>query len=152
MPPVFGPVSPSPIRLKSCAAGSAIVRVPSVIAKTDTSSPSSSSSITTGPPIAAVARDAPVPELVRGTCDERRLRADDDEIHGERARELEDGLAVFGANRVAVAERGDARVAGSGVELVELRRLRQLPRERVLATARAEQQHLHGGESRGAGR
>ena len=39
MPPVFGPVSPSPIRLKSCAAPSGTTRVPSEIANSDTSLP-----------------------------------------------------------------------------------------------------------------
>ena len=69
MPPVFGPVSPSPTRLKSCATGSAIVRAPSVIAKTEISSPSSSSSITTGPPRFAVARSAvSSSSSVRHTC------------------------------------------------------------------------------------
>ncbi len=56
IPPVFGPVSPSPIRLKSCAAPSATARRPSQSAKTDASRPSSSSSTTTGPPSAAAAR------------------------------------------------------------------------------------------------
>ena len=64
MPPVFGPVSPSPTRLKSWAAGSAIALWPSQIAKTEISSPSSSSSITGSPPSAAprgVPRRAPSP-------------------------------------------------------------------------------------------
>ena len=56
MPPVFGPVSPSPIRLKSCAGASGTTRLPSASAKTDTSSPTSSSSITIGPGKAAAAR------------------------------------------------------------------------------------------------
>ena len=52
-----GPTSPSPIRLKSCAAASGTSRRPSVRAKSETSSPSSSSSITTSPPRAAAARN-----------------------------------------------------------------------------------------------
>ena len=55
MPPVFGPVSPSPIRLKSRAAPSGTARRPSQSANTDTSSPSSSSSITIAVPSAAAA-------------------------------------------------------------------------------------------------
>ena len=47
MPPVFGPVSPSPARLWSRAAASGIARLPSVSAKTESSGPSSSSSIST---------------------------------------------------------------------------------------------------------
>ena len=56
MPPVFGPVSPSPIRLKSCAGASGTTTRPSASAKTDTSSPTSSSSITIGPGKPAAAR------------------------------------------------------------------------------------------------
>jgi len=44
---------------------------------------------------------------------------------------------------VAAAERGDAWIAGGGVELREARRLAELPGERVLASARADQEHLH---------
>ena len=56
MPPVFGPVSPSPTRLKSCAGASGMASRPSVIANSETSWPSSSSSITGSPPSAATAR------------------------------------------------------------------------------------------------
>jgi hypothetical protein len=44
---------------------------------------------------------------------------------------------------VALAEAGDAGVARSGVQLVEARRLAQLPRERMLASARANEEHFH---------
>ena len=44
---------------------------------------------------------------------------------------------------MAAAERGDAGVAGGGMELVEIRRLAEFPGERVLAPARADQKHLH---------
>ena len=47
MPPVLGPVSPSPTRLKSWAGVRATARVPSQIAKTDTSGPIIPSSMTT---------------------------------------------------------------------------------------------------------
>ena len=49
MPPVFGPSSPSPTRLKSWAGASASASLPSASANSETSSPSSSSSITSGP-------------------------------------------------------------------------------------------------------
>src|SRR5437764_8712589 len=58
IPPVFGPRSPSAARLKSCAAARGTARVPSQIAKSETSRPSSSSSTTTGPP-SAVAPSSP---------------------------------------------------------------------------------------------
>src|SRR5918994_5338975 len=53
MPPVFGPVSPSPTRLKSCAGTSGTTVVPSVIPKTDTSGPSRNSSTRTRSQLAA---------------------------------------------------------------------------------------------------
>ena len=52
MPPVLGPVSPSPIRLWSCAAPSSRASVPSQSANSDTSSPRRHSSITTDRPAA----------------------------------------------------------------------------------------------------
>ena len=58
MPPVFGPVSPSPIRLKSCAAPIGSARRPSQSANSETSGPSSSSSITNSSPSAATATSA----------------------------------------------------------------------------------------------
>ena len=50
MPPVLGPVSPSPTRLKSWAGGRASTVVPSVTQKTEASGPSRYSSMTTRPP------------------------------------------------------------------------------------------------------
>ena len=47
MPPVFGPVSPSPMRLKSCAGTRGTAVDPSVIANRETSGPSRYSSTTT---------------------------------------------------------------------------------------------------------
>ena len=56
MPPVFGPQSPSPTRLKSCAGARARTVSPSVTQKTETSGPSRYSSTTTRPP--SLARQA----------------------------------------------------------------------------------------------
>ena len=47
MPPVFGPSSPSPTRLKSWAGASATARAPSHTASTDSSGPRRPSSMTT---------------------------------------------------------------------------------------------------------
>src|SRR5674536_367243 len=47
MPPVFGPVSPSPTRLKSCAGSSDTTVRPSVTANSDTSGPARYCSTTT---------------------------------------------------------------------------------------------------------
>ncbi len=49
MPPVFGPVSPSPARLKSCAGSSGTAASPSVTTKSETSGPARYSSTTTRP-------------------------------------------------------------------------------------------------------
>ena len=46
MPPVFGPLSPSPTRLWSCAEASGIAVSPSHSAKNEASSPTRNSSIT----------------------------------------------------------------------------------------------------------
>ena len=48
MPPVLGPVSPSPMRLKSRAGASGRALTPSQSASTDSSTPSRNSSTTTG--------------------------------------------------------------------------------------------------------
>ena len=50
MPPVFGPVSPSPTRLKSCAGASGTTVSPSQMQKSEASGPSRNSSTTTRPP------------------------------------------------------------------------------------------------------
>ena len=47
MPPVLGPVSPSPTRLKSCAGARGTARVPSHTTSSDSSGPVMPSSITT---------------------------------------------------------------------------------------------------------
>src|SRR5579875_987744 len=57
MPPVLGPASPSPSRLKSRAAGSGTTRVPSVTTSSEHSGPASPSSITTRRP--AAPKDSP---------------------------------------------------------------------------------------------
>ena len=77
--------------------------------------------------------------------DERRLRPDHGEVDVEAAGEAEQRLGVVGSDWMTVAQRRDSRVPGSGVEPGQTRRLRQLPRERVLATARPHEEHLHGG-------
>jgi hypothetical protein len=64
MPPVFGPVSCSPRRLKSCAGARASARSPSLIANSETSSPSSSSSIMRSRPSA----DAPRRPASSSSC------------------------------------------------------------------------------------
>jgi hypothetical protein len=82
-------------------------------------------------------------ELVCNAGDERPFRTDHDEVGIERSCEVKEPFAVLRVNGVALAEAGDAGVARSGVQLVEARSLAQFPRERVLASARADQEHFH---------
>ena len=82
-------------------------------------------------------------QLVGDAGYERRLRPDDDEVGAERAGEREQALAVLRPHGVAAADGRDTGIAGRRVQLVETRRLGQLPRERVLASAGADQQHFH---------
>ena len=89
--------------------------------------------------------DAVSAQLVGDPRDERRLRADHGEVDVEAAREAEQSLAVLGADRMAVAEPGDSGVARRGVQRRQPRRLGELPGERMLASTRADQEHLHGG-------
>ena len=87
--------------------------------------------------------DAGMPELVGNAGDEGRFRTDNDEVGIECSGEVKEPLAILRVNGVALAEGGDAGVARGGVQLVEARRLAQLPRERVLASARTDQEHFH---------
>ena len=61
-------------------------------------------------------------EGVGDTRDERALRADDDQVGAERARQLTQPLAVLGSHWVARREAGDPRVPRRRVELRERRR------------------------------
>jgi hypothetical protein len=91
-------------------------------------------------------RDAGIAEGVGEAGDEGRLRPDDHELGNERRCEPQQALAVVGAHRVARPERGDAGVSGGRVQLVERAAAREGPRERVLARARPDEEHVHGGE------
>ena len=95
-------------------------------------------------------RDPRVAKPVGDARDERRLRPDHDEVGGQLARQVEQALAVVGPHGMALGERGDAGIAGRRVQRRERRAARQLPRERVLARARPDQQHPHAGESSAA--
>src|SRR6185295_20133245 len=88
-------------------------------------------------------RDAAVPELVGHARDERRLGPDHDEVDSERDREAEQPLAVDGPYRMACAEPRDAGIARCGVQLAERGAPGDPPGERVLARARADEEHLH---------
>ena len=96
-------------------------------------------------PARAEDADAVAAERVADAGDERRLGPDHGQVGVEAAGEPEQGLRVVRPHRVAVAERRDSRIARRGVERGQAGCLRQLPRQRVLATARPDEEHLHGG-------
>ena len=94
---------------------------------------------------------AGAPKLVRDARDERRLGADDDEVDLVLAAEAEEALDVVHADRVAAAECRDPGIPRRRMQLRQPLALRDLPRERVLAAARPQDQHLHVGEFKAAG-
>ena len=87
--------------------------------------------------------DAAVAQLVGEARDERRLGADDDEVDPELTRKRDERTVVVGADGMAVSERCDSRVAGSGVQLVEAVAAGERPGERMLATPRPDDEHPH---------
>jgi len=78
-----------------------------------------------------------------GARDERGLRADDDEVDVVRRAEAQEPFDVDRPHRMAGADSRDPGVAGRRVQLFELRALRELPRERVLAPTRADEENSH---------
>ena len=90
--------------------------------------------------------DPAATERVHEPDHERSLRPHHHQVDADLAAEREQALAVLGANRVALPQARDPRVARRRVQLVELGARGKLPGERVLAAARPDDQHLHGGE------
>ena len=93
----------------------------------------------------------PVPAQEVGKAgDERQLGPDDYEIDPELAAEAENAFGVLGANRVALAEPRDPWVSRRCMERFEARAQLELPGQRVLAAARADDEDPHAAESTGA--
>jgi hypothetical protein len=90
--------------------------------------------------------DAFAAQRVGESCDERRLRADDDEVRSQLPCERDHAADVVRADVVTRAVARDPGVARRGMELAEGRARGDLPGERVLATTRADEQDPHGGE------
>src|SRR5262249_2281700 len=82
---------------------------------------------------------------------ERQLRTDDRQIDAALAREALQAREVVDRDRHAVRVGGDAGVAGRAVESVHARALAELPHERVLATASADDEDPHPPLSAGSG-
>ena len=84
-----------------------------------------------------------MPQLVGDAGDERRLRADDDEVGGKRPRQSQQAVAVVRRDRMARREGGDPGVPGRDVQLGQLGRRREPPGERVLSTTRPDEEDTH---------
>jgi hypothetical protein len=89
-------------------------------------------------------REAARAERVDHPGGERRFRADDRERRAFGQGERDERVDVAGRDRHAPAERGDPRVAGRGDQFDVGALAAQLPRERVLAPAAADQEDFHG--------
>ena len=88
-------------------------------------------------------RDTGAAELVGHTGDERRLGPDHDEAGRQRARQLEQALAVLGADGMAPSDGRDPGVPWGGVDLLDHRALRELPSKRMLPPAGADDEDSH---------
>ena len=89
------------------------------------------------------AGDPALPNGVGDTGDQRGFGADDDQIDAEPLRQVGNGLRVHGVHPVQGGESCHPGVAGCGVQLGHLRVLAQRQEQRVLAGARAEDEHVH---------
>ncbi len=80
------------------------------------------------------------------TVDQRRLGADDHEVDLVRIAERRDRAVIGRVERDQLGVLGDTGVARGGVELTSIGEqagLRELPRQRMLASARSQQQDVH---------
>src|SRR5690606_5895226 len=84
-------------------------------------------------------------EAIDDARDERLLRADDREADGLAPGELDERVRIVRAHRRVARARlaRGARVARGDDHLVDERRLRRFPRDRVLAPAGADDEYLH---------
>ena len=82
-------------------------------------------------------------QLVGETRNERRLRADDDQVDPELARERDERGMVVGTHGMAVGERRDSGIAGSGMQLVEVTAAGERPGECMLPTSRPDDERSH---------
>ena len=88
-------------------------------------------------------REAGLPQLIRRSGDERRLRADHGEVDPERATELDEALHVVRTHRMAAAVTRDPGVTGGGVQLCQSSAADERASERMLTPTRADEQDLH---------
>jgi hypothetical protein len=82
-------------------------------------------------------------KLVGHTGDKRRFRPDHDQVDLVLAAEREQPFAVFGSDRMALADLCDSGVPGCGVQFLALLALSELPGQGMLAPTRPRHQNLH---------
>jgi len=87
---------------------------------------------------------APGSEGIADAGDERRFRANDDEIDECAFCKLDDGSRIARVERDAVRPARDPGIARRGNKLAAARRLPKSPRERILPAARTQEQNIHG--------
>src|SRR5580765_6609003 len=88
-------------------------------------------------------RDTTTAQLIGDARDEGRLGADHDEAGADRPRQLEQAVSVLRANRMTLAELRNAWIARRSVNLVDRRALRELPGQRMLPPAGADDEDSH---------
>ena len=87
--------------------------------------------------------DAGVAQMVGKARDERRLRTDDDEVDLQLAGEGQQPFGVLRPHRMAVRKSGHSGVSGRAMQRLQLGATGDLPGERVLATARSDDENPH---------
>ena len=92
----------------------------------------------------AEAGDAARPDGVGDALDERCLRSDDDQVGAQPLGQSRDVVARHRVDRVEGGDGGDAGVAGGGVDLGDAGVQGQGAGERVLTSAGADHEGLHG--------
>src|SRR5262249_10469143 len=83
-------------------------------------------------------------KLIGEARDERRLRPDHDQVDTLAPREVDERLVRVDADRDPLRVAGDPRIAGRPHQRVGQRALGDLPGQRVLASAAADQENLDG--------
>ena len=82
-------------------------------------------------------------EIIYQTGDQRRFRPDDDEIDRVVRAEADDGSMVGDGERDALGDLRNSAVPGRTIELGQQRAGAQLPGERMLAAAGADEEYVH---------
>ena len=87
-------------------------------------------------------RDPGDAETVAKAIHQWRFRADDDKLDALLGTKSDHSSMIAHVERHDLRVRRNARIAGRGEQRIEARRLRELPRERMFATTRTDQQDI----------